>query len=242
MVIGQKFGDWTVIETQMVRRKDKNGSRRFVKVRCSCGIEKECCIDNLQKGKSLRCRECATKKILVGKKFGKLLAIKQEMKEQKGRIRSYHLCRCDCGKERWVLTQSLHLGHTKTCGDPTTCAIYGQKADPESHLRSRYSHYKKGASSRNYSFDLTYEEFKHLVLQNCWYCGSAPVIRNRVSYRTGRNKLMIPNNGIDRVDNSQGYNVLNSVACCSACNRAKNTMTKQEFIDLANAIAKKHPN
>ena len=236
MVIGQIFGDWTVVSSEMIRRKDK-GSRRVVRVRCKCGIEKECVIDNLIRGRSLRCRECATKKILIGQKFGKLLAIEQQMKEG----RSYHLCKCECGKERLVLTQALSRGHTRSCGDPSTCAMYGPQPDPECELRQRYSQYKKGASSRNYSFDLTYEEFKRIVLKDCWYCGAPPATRKRISHKTGRPKLVIPNSGIDRIDNSQGYHILNVVPCCSRCNRAKNTMTQQEFIDLTNAIANKHP-
>lgn len=44
-------------------------------------------------------------------------------------------------------------------------------------------------------------------------------------------------NGIDRLDNSKGYTIDNSVACCSKCNIAKGTDTKEEYIARCKAVS-----
>ena len=44
-------------------------------------------------------------------------------------------------------------------------------------------------------------------------------------------------NGIDRVDNTRGYTLDNVVPCCFKCNRAKDTMTKEEFLEWVGRVA-----
>jgi hypothetical protein len=36
--------------------------------------------------------------------------------------------------------------------------------------------------------------------------------------------------GVDRVDNTKGYTLANSVPCCKVCNRMKMAMTKDDFL------------
>ena len=43
-------------------------------------------------------------------------------------------------------------------------------------------------------------------------------------------------NGIDRLDNSKGYTIENSVTCCGRCNSAKNDMSLLEFKELVSKI------
>lgn len=54
---------------------------------------------------------------LTGKKFGRLLVIKQEgtMSNGKGSIKSW-LCKCDCGKKIIVRGRCLTSKNTKSCG------------------------------------------------------------------------------------------------------------------------------
>jgi hypothetical protein len=37
-------------------------------------------------------------------------------------------------------------------------------------------------------------------------------------------------NGLDRIKNAEGYTFENVVSCCYICNRAKSTMTQEEFL------------
>lgn len=231
---GDSFGAWTVLDPH----PNAKHPRRYVLVRCSCGIEKQVCLGNLVQGLSVCCRECATKVILVGKVFGKLTAIKQEMVEGT-KTRSKHLCRCECGRERWVLTQNLMNGHTTTCGE-SPCSQKGPQPDLDKDIRDTLNQYKKGAVSRGYGFSLSYEQFCELIKKDCWYCGKPPAIRDRKKQIT-RAYATVPQNGIDRVDNSKGYSVDNCVPCCSRCNRAKDTMTQAEFLGLIRLIAVRHP-
>ena len=55
---------------------------------------------------------------LTGQRFGKLTVIKraENKVELNGQIRTQFLCKCDCGKEMIVLSNSLKSGLTKSCG------------------------------------------------------------------------------------------------------------------------------
>lgn len=85
--------------------------------------------------------------------------------------------------------------------------------------------YRWNAVVRGISFDLSREQFAVLVAANCHYCGSPPS-----SMRLGKD-LWSPlvYTGIDRVDNALGYTKENTVPCCKICNRAKNTISLQDF-------------
>ena len=48
----------------------------------------------------------------IGQRFGKLTVI--DRKRENGR--TYYLCKCDCGNEKWIFSGSLTRGKTKSCG------------------------------------------------------------------------------------------------------------------------------
>ena len=45
-------------------------------------------------------------------------------------------------------------------------------------------------------------------------------------------------NGIDRLDNNEGYLPSNVVTCCKICNRAKHSLTVVEFLEWVRDISK----
>lgn len=53
---------------------------------------------------------------LVGQNFGRLTAISVSKKAKRGRNRTLWLCKCICGNEKTVTTESLRSGHTQSCG------------------------------------------------------------------------------------------------------------------------------
>lgn len=59
MVLHQKFGEWTLMQAEPVRRTSKNV---FYLVQCSCGNYGEVSPTYLKNGKSTRCKECAQKR------------------------------------------------------------------------------------------------------------------------------------------------------------------------------------
>lgn len=107
-----------------------------------------------------------------------------------------------------------------------------------------YAQYKHSAKNRNYSFDLTKEQFVELAQQNCHYCNSEPKLKNpwanksKNASRRFKANAEIPFNGIDRVDNSLGYEIDNCAACCYICNHMKSKLSVNDFIEHVNKICK----
>jgi hypothetical protein len=86
----------------------------------------------------------------------------------------------------------------------------------QNHESGSYLMYKRGAESRNYSFEITVEEFNAIILQNCYICGK----------KTDESHT----NGVDRFDNLQGYTFDNSNSCCGECNYMKKDSEYDEFM------------
>lgn len=98
--------------------------------------------------------------------------------------------------------------------------VYWQKHASEP--KGKFSKYKMSAKAHNRDFELTFDEFRNLVLDNCYYCGDV-------------------GGGIDRVDSSKGYILSNCVPCCTQCNSGKMQYSSQRFIELCHRVATKHP-
>lgn len=73
------------------------------------------------------------------------------------------------------------------------------------------------AKQRGKKWTLTPEQAFKLITSECLYCGFKP---NWPASRVG----------VDRVDNSIGYEESNCVSCCKYCNSAKQERTLDEFI------------
>jgi len=93
----------------------------------------------------------------------------------------------------------------------------------ESCYYKLYRKYQTSAKERNHTFNLTEEEFFHLLQQPCHYCGKEPyqIVTNNYNSTTY--------NGIDRVNNGVGYEIENVVSCCGVCNVMKQSLTEEEF-------------
>jgi hypothetical protein len=173
---------------------------------------------------------------LSGIIFNRLTVIKQEQSLLYGKTKKrMWLCKCSCGNEIIVNTGALTSGNTKSCGCLHNEASVENSiksrymlANPDSGYKSIMRSYKYNATSRGYCFDLTFEEFKKLVLSNCYYCGDEP---SNIYFR---NYYDAPYNGIDRIDNTIGYIPSNVVPCCKTCNIAKNNKTYDEFMQWIN--------
>lgn len=83
----------------------------------------------------------------------------------------------------------------------------------------RYTRYKSQAKNRNYSFNLSFEQFMTFWGKDCHYCGDN-----------------IKGVGIDRIDNFIGYDLENCVPCCEDCNRMKNIKSTNDFIEKCKKI------
>lgn len=128
-------------------------------------------------------------------------------------------CRCSCGNEGLVRVSDLISGKSSGC---RPCKVYS-KTTKESVANEIWLQYHRGAVSRNFSFEIEKDDFISLIQSNCFYCGAVPSNR-------AKRKVDFFTNGVDRKDNTKGYTLENSVACCSMCNRGKHIVDYDEWI------------
>lgn len=96
-------------------------------------------------------------------------------------------------------------------GNPEAFQAYFKKYQ-ETFL-GKFRSLKGSAVKRNYSVDISFEQFVEIVSNPCTYCGE---FEKRI--------------GIDRVDNSLGYTKENSTPCCTTCNMMKKDMKLNDFL------------
>lgn len=103
--VGQKFGKLTVTGSE---RTDKGMRWRCV---CECGDETLTTKPNLRRGVTRSCG-CLKASNLTGVRFGRWTVVRRVA----GYKRMRWLCRCDCGTERDVMTNTLTSGDSQSCG------------------------------------------------------------------------------------------------------------------------------
>ena len=230
---GQRFGKLVLIE-----KVGKNKWRDSLwKCRCDCGKEvikaKQYFFRKKNPVKNCGCEidyKRGVRKDLVGRKFNKLIVLKLDHTNLNNR--HFWLCRCDCGNEVVVAGGHLYTGHNKSCGCYNDILRCQGRLPGEAGYNKIKRGYIKGAQYRNFKFELSEEDFKKLITDNCFYCGIKPsTVRN-----TGSARSTFVYNGIDRVDNLKGYEKNNVVTCCEKCNRMKGILGKEEFIRQCTSI------
>jgi hypothetical protein len=88
---------------------------------------------------------------------------------------------------------------------------------------SRLNAYKASAKSRGIDWSLDDQMALQMFGQNCFYCGTGVPIDGQL-------------NGIDRLDNSSGYEAENCVACCKTCNNIKGCLEVFQFVEICSHI------
>lgn len=147
----------------------------------------------------------------------------------KGKRGVYWLCQCKCGKQ--CVAQGGHLRN----GSRKSCGCWSEKRIEETGIKIVLHSYVLGASRRNRPWNLSFEQFGKLIKQNCFYCGRPPfTVRKRQKSR----KPQIIYNGIDQFDHTVGYTIENCVTSCMDCNRAKGSMSFQDFKEHIKRIYK----
>lgn len=137
-------------------------------------------------------------------------------------------CICDCGSIRNITAEQLIHGGSKSCGcyqKDRTRELFSSSI--EDLTLSRVMHdYQGSAKKKRHSFNLTKNNLKSLIFDDCYYCGAKP----SNTYETSTGRDLLPYNGIDRKDNSKGYTPENVVPCCVVCNKMKKTLSHDEFL------------
>ncbi len=179
---------------------------------------------------------------LTGTKVGRLTVIKEYTGDKPYKTRKVRWeCLCDCGESTIVAGWALRSGDITSCGcrQKEICREIGIKSTKYSEedvpVISLMKKYETGAYNRGLEFNLSKEECSYFFKGNCYYCGVAP---SRI-HKCPRKTRSIPDymfNGIDRMDNSQGYSVSNCVSCCFECNRAKMDRNSDEFLEWVKRV------
>lgn len=181
---------------------------------------------------------------LRGMRFGRLIATELVGKDKQGKL--MWLCVCDCGNESIVRRAGLRNGGTTSCGcvqrESLLICISRQKKklrkpDGEAAKRGILTSYKSMARKRKLTWNISDELATQLFSSSCHYCGVSPSGVAVVHENSG----VFRYNGIDRVDNTGGYEVDNVLPACKHCNWAKKDRTYEEFIEWAARVASRKP-
>lgn len=166
------------------------------------------------------------KSIKIGEIYDRLTVLNiTKKRDTQGNI----IVQCQCACNNIIDKSSAVLKNRKTasCG----CAILDSAGKASWNLH--FLTYKMNAKKRNLDFHLSFAQFKDICEKNCYYCGVFPRKFNKYLGIPGKEHLIerswILVNGIDRIDSSKGYNLINCDPCCSRCNEAKMDMPRDQF-------------
>lgn len=174
----------------------------------------------------------------LGTRFGRLM-VEKSLGMAHGGFRWYG-CLCDCGVRCAVRSRELYRGHTKSCGclyREYVKSTGGRNKKPFGHASRNelLSSYIKSARDRSIEWAVDPEQFFSIVSSDCAYCGIRPDSYRKPNVQVNGGFWY---SGIDRIDNSRGYVQGNIIACCWTCNRAKATMTIDEFASWMKRLVK----
>lgn len=169
---------------------------------------------------------------IAGERYGRLIALERVGSVACGKqVKTLWSFQCDCGKV--VIRKIAHVRK----GDTQSCGCYHKEVlshakhklpEGESSRNGFFTHYQRGAAARGYRWNLSRDVFLAITSLPCHYCGVPPSQSYKSNAASNGEHVY---NGIDRIDNSEGYIEGNIVPCCYMCNRAKANCTQTEFLE-----------
>lgn len=92
------------------------------------------------------------------------------------------------------------------------------------HIKVFFADYNRRATKKNLEFNIINKDFIMLTKNNCYICGKKYDINHT--------------NGIDRINNNNGYTLDNIKTCCGECNYMKKNLNLKEFFNKFISIHK----
>lgn len=110
---GQKFGKLTVIKLHHYNEKSR---QYYWECKCDCGGTATVYSGHLKNGhtKSCGCIICPIN--IIGKRYGKLVVVEQDIERTKKEKAVFWKCLCDCGTIISTRTTHLNSGKSESCG------------------------------------------------------------------------------------------------------------------------------
>lgn len=182
-----------------------------------------------------------SRKIILesGTKFGKWEIVKEKEDDPKK-----YFCRCECGKMKEVWKSHLIYGKTKGCSQ---CSA---KRGSEHHqwngcgeihgaVFAAIFNERGRKSRREIEANITIEYVWDLFLKQDRKCALSglPIKFSEIGKP---NKQYPQTASLDRIDGSKGYVEGNVQWVHKDVNRMKNVFTDERFIEICQAVAKKH--
>ena len=185
------------------------------------------------------------KPVEIGERYGRLTVVEKLTLPEHvtgEAAKKCWLCHCDCGKTKVVTSGNLKGLNVTSCG----CKGAGSHrkwTHVGASKKEFLSRLKLSAKDRGYIVTETDDVLIALAEQPCIYCGEPPVKFTRLYKDALRNAKDNPDkidsihfsvfwyaSGIDRKDNSIGYEPGNCVPCCKRCNTIKMDIEYEEWL------------
>lgn len=183
--------------------------------RCDCGRTVTLRGTRVAAGEQKSCGRCLPfREISVGDRFGKWTVVDKVVENDKPKLR----VRCDCGRESSAYASSLLNGDSTMCSRCGWSHSFTNLPLAPTDVLSRYLIAR--AEKLGVKFSLSGEEIDLLKRMPCGYCGGLPSSKIKSKYRY---------QGLDRVIPDGPYQIDNVVPCCKLCNRAKSSMTPEQW-------------
>jgi dCMP deaminase len=238
---GQRFGDLVALRYVIKQRGKKR--RGKWECACDCGKTVEVLPGNLLRGNSTSCgcRFLRSKKYnftdLTGKKFGALSVVEKSDKLTKTRGVLW-ICKCDCGKEVQIPSNSLTSGNTLTCRDRKNHPLAKWNGEiPACHV----SAIKQNAIKRNLSFTVTPEFLWNLFLLQDRRCALSDV---ELTFTKGHNpaasRAIETTASLDRIDSDRGYDADNVRWVHKDLNRMRWALDDATFLEWCRKCLERH--
>lgn len=143
---------------------------------------------------------------------------------------------CSCGAYLILPGNKVKDGSYKRCKD-CSFRLRSQRHTPVPQINQVFNRLVVlRAKKAGIPLEITVDDFEKIASQICFYCKRTPKEVNQFKIRKHINTTPIFLNGIDRVDNTKGYTLDNSISCCTRCNYAKHTQTQEEFFEMIISI------
>ena len=233
--LGEKFGEWTIIDTTPIYKKDQ----RYFKVRCSCGTEELVHWSSLRLGKTTRCKKCRYNSRRGS--FAKNQVIKGFTVLDDTPVIINNTCKwlvkCNnCGKTMYLRTNELNSNSRwfkcKTCATRENIhnrvkALGGNNWCTISFING----FRIKAKRRNiyFSNDITPKFIEELLKVQGFKCkltGDLLYFKNKSN----------TNISIDRIDSDRDYTIDNIQLVTKQANICKHVLTNKEFLEFCNKV------
>jgi hypothetical protein len=232
VLIGEKFGELTLLSVEGYHTEPSGHRRRLVKVQCSCGVIYETVLFYLKRNRGTKkCRKCSDdlKRIInIGDRYDKLIVCNYSADLKRPMV----ICKCDCGTENILIrAEVLKNNLTNNCG----CAPRGRWQGVGKLSNTFLGRIKRNAKLRNIEFNLTAEELWKLFIDQNEKCAitDLPIEFSLKTFDKSTASL-------DRIDSKKGYTLNNVQWVHKDVNIMKMDFDMNYFIDICKMVVKKN--